>query len=126
MDPSLLPISNELASKQAQPTIVVNMNAASRALRYCSGNMATTNYSCDMILIVYDTIKQKRSKAIDMRFHWIRDRIRQNQFGMYVSLRIADYMTKNLPKDLHDRFTFYLVRDTTNSATHCLIAQRRL
>jgi hypothetical protein len=24
-----------------------------------------------------DTIKQKRSKAIDMRFYWIKDRVRQ-------------------------------------------------
>jgi hypothetical protein len=56
-----------------------------------------------------DTIKQKRSKAIDIRFHWIRDRIRQNQFGIvYIPTKenIADYMTKNLPKELHDRFTF--------------------
>jgi hypothetical protein len=224
VDPSLLPISNELASKQAQPTTAV-MNAANRALSYCAGrpNMATTYHACDMILIVYvdasylsrsmarsvvgciffmgnrnqptringtisalstiipcvvssageaeyaalftggqhaaglrttlhdmgypqppttilcdntsaiglanDTIKQKRSKAIDMRFHWIRDRIRQNQFGIiYIPTKenIADYMTKNLPKELHERFTFYLVRDTSNSATQCLIAQRRL
>jgi hypothetical protein len=27
-----------------------------------------------------DTIKQKKSKSIDMRFHWLRDRIRQRQF----------------------------------------------
>jgi hypothetical protein len=27
-----------------------------------------------------DTIKQKKSKSIDMRFHWLRDRIRQGQF----------------------------------------------
>ncbi len=33
-------------------------------------------------------------------------------------------MTKNLPKDLHERFTFYLVRDNTNSAPHCLIEHR--
>ena len=30
-----------------------------------------------------DTIKQKRSKAIDMRFYWIRDRISQDQFLIY-------------------------------------------
>jgi hypothetical protein len=79
--------------------------------------------------IANKVVKQKRSKAIDMRFHWIRDRIRQNQFGIvYIPTKenIADYMTKNLPKELHDRFTFYLVRDTTNTATQCLIAQRRL
>ena len=91
-----------------------------------------TTILCDntsAIGLANDTIKQKRSKAIDMRFHWIRDRIRQNQFGIvYIPTKenIADYMTKNLPKELHDRFTFYLVRDTTNTATQCLIAQRRL
>ncbi len=91
-----------------------------------------TTILCDntsAIGLTNDTIKQKRSKAIDMRFHWIRDRIRQNQFGIvYIPTKenIADYMTKTLPKELHDRFTFYLVRDTTNNATQCLIAQRRL
>jgi hypothetical protein len=30
--------------------------------------------------IATDSIKQKRSKAIDMRFHWVRDRVRQGQF----------------------------------------------
>jgi hypothetical protein len=76
-----------------------------------------------------DNIKMKRSKAIDMRFHWIRDRVRQNQFYLvYIPTKekITDYMTKNLRKDIHDRFIFYLVIDTTVAATKCLIAQRRL
>ena len=29
------------------------------------------------------TMKQKRSKAMDMRFHWIKDRVRQKQFLVY-------------------------------------------
>ena len=29
--------------------------------------------------IATDSIKQRRSKAIDIRFHWIRDRVRQSQ-----------------------------------------------
>jgi hypothetical protein len=34
-----------------------------------------------------DSIKQKRSKAIDMRFHWVRDRVRQGQFTIsYIKL----------------------------------------
>ena len=49
VDPSLLPIANELASKQARPTIQV-MRAANRALSYCAGhpNMCITYYACDM------------------------------------------------------------------------------
>ena len=33
--------------------------------------------------IATDAVKQKRSKAIDMRFYWIRDRVRQGQFQVY-------------------------------------------
>jgi hypothetical protein len=48
--------------------------------------------------IANDTVKQKRSKAIDMRFYWIRDRRRQGQFVIYWrkgSLNKADYFTKH-------------------------------
>jgi hypothetical protein len=47
-----------------------------------------------------DTIKQKRSKSIDMRFHWLRDRIRQGQFTLrYLAGKqnLADFFTKKLP-----------------------------
>jgi hypothetical protein len=33
--------------------------------------------------IVNETIKQKRSKAMDMRYHWLTDRARQKQFNVY-------------------------------------------
>jgi hypothetical protein len=33
--------------------------------------------------IVNETIKQKRSKAMDMRYHWLTDRVRQKQFNVY-------------------------------------------
>jgi hypothetical protein len=33
--------------------------------------------------IVNKTIKQKRSKAMDMRYHWLTDRVRQKQFNVY-------------------------------------------
>ena len=48
--------------------------------------------------IANDTVKQKRSKAIDMRFYWIRDRTRQGQFVIYWRkgiLNKADYFTKH-------------------------------
>jgi hypothetical protein len=47
--------------------------------------------------IATDSIKQKRSKAVDMRFHWIRDRVRQDQFIIaYIPTQqnLADYFTK--------------------------------
>ena len=48
--------------------------------------------------IANDTVKQRRSKAIDMRFYWIRDRVRQGQFFIYWrkgSINLADYFTKH-------------------------------
>jgi hypothetical protein len=60
-----------------------------------------------------DTIKQKQTKAIDMRFHWIRDRVRQQQFIItYISTHdnIADYFTKNLPFEIHSKFQPFIVQ----------------
>jgi hypothetical protein len=33
--------------------------------------------------ILNETIKQKRSKAMDMRYHWLTDRVRRKQFDVY-------------------------------------------
>ncbi len=44
------------------------------------------------------TMKQKRSKAMDMRFHWIKDRVRQKQFLVYYRpgiTNLADPFTKH-------------------------------
>ena len=35
------------------------------------------------IRFLKSTMKQKRSKSIDMRFYWVRDRVNQNQFMIY-------------------------------------------
>jgi hypothetical protein len=48
--------------------------------------------------IANDTVKQRRSKAIDMRFYWIRDRIQQGQFLVHWRKgadNLADYFTKH-------------------------------
>jgi hypothetical protein len=48
--------------------------------------------------IINNTIKQKRSKAIDMRYYWLRDRVQQGQFNVYWEPGInnlADYTTKH-------------------------------
>ena len=45
-----------------------------------------------------DTIKQKLSKAIDMRFYWIRDRTSQGQFLIYWQpgiTNLGNYHTKH-------------------------------
>jgi hypothetical protein len=56
--------------------------------------------------IANDTVKQKRSKAIDMRFYWIRDRVRQGHFHVYWrkgSLNRADYFSKHHPATHHQQ-----------------------
>ncbi len=51
MDPSLLPVANEIASQQAAPTQTV-LKAANRLLSYCSGHRtgSITFHACDMCL----------------------------------------------------------------------------
>lgn len=81
--------------------------------------------------IALDTIKPKRTKSIDMRFHWIRDRIRQGQYT--VTWRkgadnLADFFTKPLPVHLHQKLMPLLVHippaqhatNTTGSASRAL------
>jgi len=48
--------------------------------------------------IINGTIKQQRSKAIDMRFYWLKDRAEQGQFKIYWAPgdeNWADYSTKH-------------------------------
>jgi hypothetical protein len=69
-----------------------------------------------------DTIKQKRSKAMDMRFHWIRDRVRQKQFLVYYrpgSTNLADPFTKHLtPSNTKLMRPFYLHSDKYSQTEH--------
>jgi len=48
--------------------------------------------------IVNDTVKQRRSKSIDMRFYWLRDRDQQGQFHIFWrpgATNRADYFSKH-------------------------------
>jgi hypothetical protein len=48
--------------------------------------------------IFNETVKQRRSKAIDIRFYWIHDRIKQGQFLVYWApntYNLADYFTEH-------------------------------
>jgi hypothetical protein len=69
------------------PTVIVTDNACAKG-------------------IADDTVKQKRSKAIDMRFYWIRDRVNQKQFTILWKRgadNLADYFTKHHPAAHHQR-----------------------
>jgi hypothetical protein len=52
------------------------------------------------------TIKQKRTKAMDIRFYWIKDRVKQGQFNVYWGpgyQNLADYFTKHHSPAHHQR-----------------------
>ena len=57
--------------------------------------------------IINNTMKQKCSKAIDVRFYWLRDRTKQGQFKIYWDAgknNIADYFTKHHPPAHHKQW----------------------
>jgi hypothetical protein len=61
-----------------------------------------------------DTVKRRQSKAIDMRFHWIRDRVRQGQFLINWapgSSNLADFFTKNLAAPQFQEMRLFFVKD---------------
>jgi hypothetical protein len=80
------------------------MRAVARALGY--PQQATTilvDNTC-AVGLCNDTLKTARTKAIDVRFHWLRDRVRQEQFRVvWVASgdNLADFFTKALPVHEH-------------------------
>jgi hypothetical protein len=67
--------------------------------------------------ICTDTIKQRCSKAMDMRFYWVRDRVRQKQFKIHWkkgSLNHADYFSKHHPAPHHRAVRSTFLYDPNN------------
>jgi hypothetical protein len=74
--------------------------------------------------IANDTIKQQRSRAIDMRYHWVRDRVQQKHFNVYWapgSTNLADYFTKHFSaahhKRLRPQYLAHHAKDISTPAT---------
>ena len=68
--------------------------------------------------IANDTVKQKRSKAIDMRFYWIGDRVKQGQFMVHWKAgrdNLADCFTKHFPASHHCRMRPTHLHEQANS-----------
>jgi hypothetical protein len=56
------------------------------------------HYNSTAMGIANDSVKLKRSKSMDMRFYWIRDRVRQGHFQVFWQpgkQNRADYYTKH-------------------------------
>jgi hypothetical protein len=59
-----------------------------------------------------DTVKMRRSKSIDMRYHWVKDRVKQLHFQVQWQRgadNLADFFTKPLPTSQHQAFMRKLV-----------------
>jgi hypothetical protein len=59
-----------------------------------------------------DTVNARRSKSMDVRFFWLRDRVKQAQFHIrHITghWNISDFFTKSLPKDKFQQFQPYII-----------------
>lgn len=68
--------------------------------------------------IANETVKQRRSKAIDMRFYWIRDRVKQGQFIIIWrkgATNLADYFTKHHSPTHHKEMRQVYNKTTRNN-----------
>ena len=89
------------------------------ALRQMSDAMgypqAATRISTDNACaagVANKTMKIKRSRTINMNFHWIRDRVAQGEYTVVWfegRKNLADFFTKPLPREAHARAQFQLV-----------------
>ena len=96
-------------------------------LRQVLSNMgykqSTTLILCDnqcAVGMATNSVKAKRTKSIDMRYHWIRDRVQQGHF--HVQWRkgehnLADFFTKPLPAKTHQILMPLLVHTPQSPAT---------
>jgi hypothetical protein len=74
--------------------------------------------------IINNTVQQKRSKAMDMRLYWVKDRVEQDQFNVGWApgdTNMGDYFTKHhspahhkcmRPYYLHDKYSPMIRHDT--------------
>ncbi len=64
------------------------------------------------------TVIPKMSKSLDMRFHWLRDRIDQGQFRMMFVpglQNLADFFTKSLPVARHKVLAPFIATDDNDT-----------
>ena len=95
---SLLPLRYTLDDMDCiqPPTVIITDNAAAQG-------------------IANNTCKQRRSKSMDMRYHWIRDRVKLQDFKIVWrpgAESIADYLTKTQPVAMVLKMRKFFVKDT--------------
>ena len=64
------------------------------------------------VVISNGTDKKKRSRAMDMRYFWVMDKVKQGKFNIIWDLvqeNLADYVTNHFPASHHHRVRTYYV-----------------
>jgi hypothetical protein len=67
--------------------------------------------------ILNETIQQKRSKSMDMKYYWLQDRVRPKQFDVYWRPgkdNLPDYHTKHHPAQHHEDMRPILLHQANN------------
>jgi hypothetical protein len=68
--------------------------------------------------IINNTVQQKRSKVMDMRFYWVKDRVEQDQFNVGSApgdTNMGDYFTKHYYPAHHKHMRPYYLHDKNYS-----------
>jgi hypothetical protein len=93
------------------------IRTVARALGYPQGPTVILCDNTCAVGLASDTLKTAKTKAIDLRFHWLRDRVRQQQFNIVwvpSDANIADFFTKALPIHEHIRRLHQLVANNVS------------
>jgi hypothetical protein len=91
-----------------------------------------TEVECDnkcAVGIACETEKQKRAAAMDMRFLWVADRVRQGQIRVSWSKgegNLADYVTKIHPHKHHREMRKFFVWDPPLDPSHQMVRSRKI
>ena len=86
-------------------TVLYNLGYPQSATTILCDNACATGIACD-------TVKAKRSKSIDMRWHWIRNAVREGIYNVVWrkgAYNLADFFTKVLPVSQHKVLAPFIV-----------------
>ena len=140
-DPSKAPVNGAVDVLSAIiPTVVSAASEAELAALFLNGQsaIATRNTLADLgypqpptpLLtdnstasgIANNTIRLKRSKSMDMRYHWVRERVQHGDFTVTWGPggdNLADYFTKIHPPNHFRAMRSQFVTDSGHSASYC-------
>ena len=88
--------------------------------------LETENSTANDILTAQ--VRMKRSKAFDMRYHWIKDCIQQNQLNLYWvqgKLNRANYFTKHFPPVHHRQMRYQYLQKVPTLVSNCITSHAR-